>query len=203
LLKYFFTIVITAALILIGCNHDNNDTAKNNNNENGVVPVRNTEDQKYDRISSQKKAEHLVKLASGVPGVKDATAVVLGNIAVVGIDVDAKLERSDVDSIKYTVAESLKDDPHGADAIVIADPDVMERLREINEDIKNGAPIMGIMNELSDIVGRLMPEVPADLEDPKPKNAVDQPKDKLNKKNEKQNLEDKQEKQSNHYKDKP
>ncbi len=203
MLKYFFTIVITAALILIGCNHDNNDTAKNNNNENGVVPVRNTEDQKYDRISSQKKAEHLVKLASGVPGVKDATAVVLGNIAVVGIDVDAKLERSDVDSIKYTVAESLKDDPHGADAIVIADPDVMERLREINEDIKNGAPIMGIMNELSDIVGRLMPEVPADLEDPKPKNAVDQPKDKLNKKNEKQNLEDKQEKQSNHYKDKP
>lgn len=203
MLKYFFTIVITAALILIGCNHDNNDTAKNNNNENGAVPVRNTEDQKYDRISSQKKAEHLVKLASGVPGVKDATAVVLGNIAVVGIDVDAKLERSDVDSIKYTVAESLKDDPHGADAIVIADPDVMERLREINEDIKNGAPIMGIMNELSDIVGRLMPEVPADLEDPKPKNAVDQSKDKLNKKNEKQNLEDKQEKQSNHYKDKP
>lgn len=203
MLKYFFTIVITAALILIGCNHDNNDTAKNNNNENGAVPVRNTEDQKYDRISSQKKAEHLVKLASGVPGVKDATAVVLGNIAVVGIDVDAKLERSDVDSIKYTVAESLKDDPHGADAIVIADPDVMERLREINEDIKNGAPIIGIMNELSDIVGRLMPEVPADLEDPKPKNAVDQSKDKLNKKNEKQNLEDKQEKQSNHYKDKP
>jgi len=189
-------------LLITGCN--NNNVARNDNgadNRNDVVQVRNNRGNEEDRKSSQKIAEHLVHLASEVPGVNDATAVVLGNMAVVGIDVKKDLERSDVDTIKYSVAESLKDDPHGANAIVVADADTMERLREINQDIQNGSPIRGIMNELSDIVGRVMPEVPADLEDPKPRDGIEDSKDKLNEKGEKKNLEQQQEKQSNYYKD--
>ena len=43
-----------------------------------------------------------------MPGVNDATAVVVGKYAIVGIDVKAKLDRTRVESIKYSVAESLK-----------------------------------------------------------------------------------------------
>ena len=77
------------------------------------------------------------------------------------------LDRSEVGSIKYSVAESLKNDPHGARAVVVADPDLNARLKEVTEDIRIGEPIQGILNELADISGRLMPEIPADLVNPK------------------------------------
>jgi YhcN/YlaJ family sporulation lipoprotein len=201
-MKKMLLICITG-LLLTGCNLNNNqaqdDQEQNNTN---TVNVKNSTIQEVDRETGQQVSRHLVNLASRVPNVNDATAVVLGRFAVVGVDVNKNLDRSDVGSIKYSVAETLKNDPHGARAIVVADPDINARLREISNDIENGEPLQGIMNELADIAGRLMPEVPADLVDPKKeneKNATETPKKKLDNDQEKQ-LEQKQEKQSNYYK---
>lgn len=129
----------------------------------------------------------------------DATAVVIGDYAIVGIDIDANIERSEVGSIKYSVAESLKHDPHGANAMIIADPDLYARLQEIGEDIRTGQPIEGIMNELSDITGRLIPEIPADIVDPNTKQETEAPKQQMNEAENKQ-LEKKQQEQSNYHK---
>ncbi|WP_141431322.1 YhcN/YlaJ family sporulation lipoprotein [Bacillus sp. 03113] len=190
--------VLTSVLMIItGCVANNKATEPKKEN---LITVKNSSIQEVDRETGQKISKHLVNLATSIPNVNDATAVVLGKFAIVGIDVDRNIDRSEVGSIKYSVAESLKKDPHGARAVVIADPDVNARLKEISEDIQNGKPIQGIVNELSDITGRLMPEIPADMIDPKPKNAVEKPKNKLEG-SEKQSLEEKQEKQSNHYKD--
>lgn len=125
----------------------------------------------------QEVAQRLANLATEVDGVNDATAVVAGRWAVVGIDVDQDLDRSRVGSIKYTVAESLRSDPRGADAVVTADPDIMERLREMNEDIRSGEPVEAIMDELAAIVGRIMPQVPRDIEEPQrdPEERTDRP----------------------------
>ncbi|WP_394232657.1 YhcN/YlaJ family sporulation lipoprotein [Niallia oryzisoli] len=164
-----------------------------------TINVKNSTIQEVDKKTGQEISKHLADLASGIPSVNDATAVVLGRYAIVGIDVDKNLDRSEVGSIKYTVAESLKNDPNGARAVVIADPDINARLKEIAEDIQKGEPIQGIMNELADISGRLMPEVPADLTDPNPKNTLNKPKKQLNESEEK-NLNQKQEEQSNYHK---
>jgi hypothetical protein len=109
------------------------------------------------------------------------------------------MDRSQVGSIKYSVAESLKDDPYGAKAVVVADADTTQRLKEIQADINNGRPIQGIMEELSDVAGRLMPEVPGDLITPSPKKAPEKPHRNLPSKEDKK-LEKEQEDQSNHYK---
>jgi len=93
----------------------------------------------------------------------------------------------------------LKKDPYGANAAVVADPDITARLKEISADIKNGQPLQGIMNELADIAGRLIPEIPADIINPKPSKGLEEPKNKLNNK-EKNSLEKKQDKQSNYHK---
>ncbi len=85
---------------------------------------------------NEKAADHLASLAASVPGVNDATAVVVGKYAIVGIDVKAKLDRTRVESIKYSVAESLKNDPDGANAVVVADVDTYERLKQIGKQIK-------------------------------------------------------------------
>ena len=187
---------ISFVLLLTACNGQNN---ANKTDEDHKVKVQNSAIKEVDRQSGQEISRHFVDLTTHIPNVDDAAAVVVGRYAIVGIDVNDKMERSEVDTVKYTVAEALKKDPKGARAVVIADPDITARLREISEDIQNGQPIQGIMNELSDITGRVMPEVPADMIEPQTKSPTEDPKKKLNKEEQKQ-LEKDQEQQSNYHK---
>jgi len=194
-------VIITSCLLLTACGSQDKTTSRANQNEEPHnINVRNSTIQTVDRDTGQQVSKHLVEIATGIPSVKDATAVVLGRYAIVGIDVNENIDRSQVGSIKYTVAESMKDDPHGARAVVIADPDMTARLREIQEDIQNGKPIQGIINELADISGRLMPEVPADIIDPNANMATEKSKRRLNE-GETEELEKIQEKESNGHKD--
>jgi len=184
-------------LLLTGCASNNNASQKEQDER---VKVQNTTNEQVDREEDENKANHLEELAEGVPDVKNATALVIGDYAVIGIDVDKNLDRSEVGTIKYAVSESLKGDPQGASAIVVADPDLNARLAEVVEDFRNGSPLQGIMNELADITGRIMPEVPADNLEPQPKDGIEEPKDKLEEGEEKQ-LEKTQDRQSNYMKD--
>lgn len=187
--------LLTLAL-MTGCGA-NDQAAEQNDNRPQTITVKNSTHDSVDRKSSQQISKHLVELASSVPNVNDATAVVLGNYALVGIDVKEDIDRSQVGAIKYSVAESLRNDPYGARAVVIADPDMTARLREIQEDIQKGEPIKGIMNELADISGRLMPEIPAEITDRNHNNPIKEQENKLNKK-EKGSLDQEQKDQSNH-----
>jgi YhcN/YlaJ family sporulation lipoprotein len=196
-MKKIFT-AITICLFLAGCNTNNQNQIAKNDNESSVK-VKNSYIHSVDRKSGQEISKRLVALATSIPNVNDATAVVLGKYAIVGIDVNSKIDRSQVGSIKYSVAESLKKDPYGANAVVVADADTTERLKEIQADIKNGRPIRGIMEELADVAGRLMPEIPGDLITPSPKNAPKKQDHKLPSDEEKQ-LKKEQEKQSNYQK---
>ncbi|MDF1506731.1 YhcN/YlaJ family sporulation lipoprotein [Robertmurraya sp. DFI.2.37] len=190
--------VLLLIFLITGCGA-NRDEANETNHQQQALNVRNSTIQNVDRKSGQEISQHLVDLAASIPNVNDAAAVVLGNYAIVGIDVNEDLERSEVGSIKYSVAESLKNDPHGARAVVVADPDMTARIREIGNDIRDGKPIQGIFNELADISGRLMPEIPADMVDPGTKeNTVDKPKENLNNQQSKK-LEEKQKEQSNRH----
>lgn len=193
-------IVSTAVILLIlsGCNN-NTDNNVQQNATNQSVNVKTSNIQNVDRKTGQEISKHLVDLATSVPNVNDATAVVLGRYAIVGIDVNSKIDRSQVGSIKYSVAEGLKKDPYGANAVVVADPDTNQRIRDISREIQNGRPIQGIINELAEVAGRLMPEVPGNLVNPTPKTGTEDQKSKLPAK-EKRNLDKKQEEQSNNQK---
>ncbi|WP_226534603.1 YhcN/YlaJ family sporulation lipoprotein [Fictibacillus halophilus] len=163
--------VLSAIFVLFGCMNENDDNAQQaDKNTPRLTKVNQTAESKKPNQpkGSQEISRHLVGLATGIPGVEDATAVVLGPYAVVGIDVDRKLDNSRVGSIKYSVAEALKNDPNGKNAVVTADPDVVERLRQMGRQIRQGHPIGGIANELAGIVGRLMPQVPHSLQTEKP-----------------------------------
>ena len=190
-------------MLLCGCaNNDNNKNASQSNQANPHIQnVKNSTIEEVDRKSGQDIAERLVSLATSIPNVNDATAVVLGHYAIVGIDIKANLDRSEVGSIKYSVAESLKNDPYGAYAMIVADPDITARIKEIAEDIEKGEPVQGIFNELADITGRIMPEVPADMINPDTKTKVKDPDEKLNDTEEKQLKNDQDEQSNNHLRD--
>jgi YhcN/YlaJ family sporulation lipoprotein len=184
-------------------NEKNNDNAQADKNIPRLTKVNQTaESKKPDQPKgSQEISRHLVGLATGIPGVEDATAVVLGPYAVVGIDVDRKLDNSRVGSIKYSVAEALKNDPNGKNALVTADPDTTERLRQMGKQIRQGHPIGGIANELAGIVGRLMPQVPHNLQTEKP-SPTETNNSQLSEKEERQ-LKDNQKKQEKSDKNQP
>lgn len=161
--RYIYILLFSSIIFIVsGCGINNN---AGEDEKDTRVKVQNTVDNHIDRKTGQEIASHLVEIASSVPNVYDATAVVLGKFAVVGIDVDSKLERSRVQTIKYSVAESLQHDPYGANAIVIADADTFERLKQMRKQIEDGRPVTGILDELAQIVGRLVPDVPSDLID--------------------------------------
>ncbi|MCJ8006132.1 YhcN/YlaJ family sporulation lipoprotein [Lederbergia wuyishanensis] len=195
---FIFIILITSA-----CSQNNGQSQFNRDSE--VMPqgvsVKNSHISinKNNQYTDDERANHLANLAAGIPNVHGATAVVLGNIAIVGIDVDANVDRSKVGTIKYSVAESLKHDPQGAGALVVADPDINARLREIRNDMAAGKPVQGIMNELSDIVGRIIPDAPTPEMGKNPENAVKKPRNQMNGKNDRQ-LENEQQEQSNEKK---
>ncbi|MGM9923315.1 MAG: YhcN/YlaJ family sporulation lipoprotein [Bacillus sp. (in: firmicutes)] len=117
----------------------------------------------YDKINSQDNQEvsaRLEKAALEVPHVESANAVVLGDYVFLAIDVNDEVERSQIGTIKFSVAERLQNDPYGKRAVIVADPDIIARLKEVGADIEAGKPIQGILNELADIAGRIIPEIP-------------------------------------------
>ncbi len=165
--------ILAAALTLAGCANNQagqvrddgnapraqglNQNADNRNMNPNAAP-----NQNLNRDAALPVTDHLERLASRVKGVQSARAVMLGKTAIVGIDVDGKLDRSRVGTIKYSVAEALNKDPHGANAIVTADMDITNRLTEIGNSIREGRPIAGLGNELADLIGRIVPQVPGD-----------------------------------------
>nr|WP_199425989.1 YhcN/YlaJ family sporulation lipoprotein [Anoxybacillus caldiproteolyticus] len=190
MLVLFFMMVALSA-----CNVTNK---QNEANERSLVQVKNSADEKITNKSGQAIAKHLATLANRVPNVNDATAVVVGKYAIVGIDVNSNIDASRVGTIKYSVAESLQKDPYGANAIIIADPDLYARLNNIAKQVDNGRPVQSFMNELADIVGRVMPEVPSDLFNQKNEQPTKENDSQLNKREEQQ-LNNRQEQQSNDY----
>ena len=186
-------------MLLSACGIQNN--ARNEANElpgNKPIQVKNSSQEPVNRKDGQAISRRLVKITESVPGVNDATAVVLGRLAVVGIDVKDNLERSKVESIKYSVAEALQNDPYGANAAVVADPDTVNRLRAMGREIQAGRPVKGILDELAAIVGRVLPEVPNDATDNQQTNPTKSNNDQLNERNQNQ-LEKKQNNQSNKH----
>lgn len=159
----WLTSAIIVAIVATGCSTvARNETSPSPQN-NGQVKAQQSEPRKKEIKDSKKVAAHLEQLAKGIDGVTNAHCVVFGNTAIVGIDVDANLDRSRVGTIKYSVAEAFHKDPYGVDALVTADMDLSQRINEIGADIKRGRPIAGFAEEMADIIGRLIPQIPRDV----------------------------------------
>ncbi|WP_053219802.1 YhcN/YlaJ family sporulation lipoprotein [Virgibacillus senegalensis] len=187
---------LSLGLVLVGCQQEK--SLPDQQNQDPTIQVENSDpgDGQQKNYSNQEIADHLASLAADVPNVHDASSVVAGPYAVVGIDVDKDLDRSRVSTIKYSVAEALHHDPYGKTAVVIADADGMERIRHMADKIQQGHPAQGFVDELSAVVGRYMPEVPINDDQPE---EPDQNKEVIPQK-EQQELDNIENDQSNHQK---
>jgi YhcN/YlaJ family sporulation lipoprotein len=148
-----------------GCNQSpkNGASPLQTAESNRQVEVKQTAPQKKEILDSQAVAAHLEELAASIPGVEGANCVVFGNTAVVGINVPQEMERAQVGTIKLSVAEALKKDPYGVDALVTADMDLGQRLREVRDHVRGGEVVHGFAEEMAAIIGRIIPQMPRDV----------------------------------------
>ncbi|MEW9677853.1 YhcN/YlaJ family sporulation lipoprotein [Lentibacillus sp. L22] len=166
MLLRLYTFLIACVIILAGCQQNGETSLPEKENGNQLTHVKNSQPVENDNLTNSEIADHLADIANTVPNVNSASAVVAGPYAVVGIDVDKDLDRSRVGTIKYTVTEGLRHDPYGKTAVVVADADITERLRNMSNKIGQGHPVNGVVDELSAIVGRYMPDFPVDEDQP-------------------------------------
>lgn len=153
------------SLILLGAcqgQQDDTDPTAEEQGFSGKTTGQGTSEDFYveDQHTATEIANHLADLATDIPDVQRATAIVIGPYALVAVDVHGDIDQSDVGSVKYQVAVALAEDPYGAQAVVTADPDIRHRIDEMREEMAQGRPILAIMNELAGIIGRIMPIVP-------------------------------------------
>lgn len=196
--KYFMWLVLLV-VFLTGC--QNNSAANDERNNDNLVRVKNTTPQPEEQQSNNAISQRLINLATDVPKVERATAVVVGRYAIVGIDVGSDLDRSEVSSIKYAVAESLKHDPNGANAVVIADPDTFFRLQGMAQEIRNGRPVTGVLDELAAIVDRFVPEMANEIRQKHP-NETNTNNDRLNEQNQRELQKEQNDQSNNELQDK-
>lgn len=147
--------------MLVSC-APTNESAENNESKQNELQIEQTSFDDKERLSNNEVANHLAQIAVDVPHVNDAVAIVIGPYTVVGIDIDEDLTNQRVGTIKFSVSEAISHDPYGKNAVVIADGDIMQRLREMREQMRAGHPIQGITDELAEIVSRYMPTFPVE-----------------------------------------
>lgn len=147
-----------AAIFLITACTGGKDTIPREENRDQPIDLENTNNNTVP--DNNDIADHLATIAAEVPEVEGATAIVLGPYAVVGIDINENTESQKIGTIKYSVSESLAHDPYGREAVIIADADVMQRLRDMRVEMQNGAGLQGILDELAEIVSRYVPTFP-------------------------------------------
>lgn len=189
-------ILLIALFSLFGCQQNNDSTSLGEQETSDQkINVENTTINNKKDLTNTEIADHLVGVADSIPEVNGATAIVAGPYAVVGLNLDAKLDRSRVGIIKYSVLEALHEDPYGKTAVVVADGDIFERLKEMNNKLQQGYPIQGVVEELAGIVNRYMPNFPVPEQAPV---EPDQNKEQLPD-GKKEDLDDIQDEQSNDH----
>jgi len=160
---------VVSLFLLVSCQNEKDDTLSERNTDTPYMQVKNPNNEQSSKQKPNGKgiADHLANIASDVPNVNSASAIVAGPYALVGIDVDQDLDRARVGTVKYTVSEALQHDDYGKTAVVVADGDIMERIREMRRHMQEGQPVQGVIEELSAIIGRYMPDLPVPEERPK------------------------------------
>jgi YhcN/YlaJ family sporulation lipoprotein len=154
------TLLISSLLMGCGVSKGSSSNAQGQTN---VQEVKQTLPNQQNNLSNQAVAHRLASIAQGIKGVNSATVVVLGGYSVVGLNIDPHLGRHQTGNIKYAVANALKTDPYGTNALVTSDPDIIQRLKDMNTDLQKGKPIKGILNQLALIVERLVPDASHDF----------------------------------------
>ena len=133
--------------------HDSkNNTANNDDNKSAV-------DNLTDNADMSERAEKIAKaIVDGVEDVEDAHVIISEHVAYAAVKIKATDPKGESEAIKEAVIKSAKDaDKDLTDVYVSESPDIFTRLKEMGDDIGEGKPISGFVEELENLFVRVTP----------------------------------------------
>lgn len=116
-------------------------------------------EEKSDKALST-RAEKIADSIVDLPGVDDATVVITGNTALVGVDIEDELEGKVVTDLKKQIVTRVKQiDKNIENVTVTADPDLFERIDDIAQEINRGRGMNEFTDEVKEIIRRITPSM--------------------------------------------
>lgn len=102
-------------------------------------------------------ADDIARRVAAIDGVNKAYVVVVGNVALLGLDLKKNIEGAKVESIREQAASRAKQDPRIVNAVVETDPDAVGRIQGMARGIAEGRPISDFFKEIGEFFNRAKP----------------------------------------------
>ena len=176
--KKFFVLSVAllcvSCLIFTGCSRNNNtqqtppatnnqtDNAQNNvsgNNNAADQKDNNGTDDNVDNTDLHQRAEKIADaVVNDVAQVKDARTVISEKMAYVSVAIDETADTAESATLKEEISNVVKKTDAEIETVyVMEDADTFTRMKEIGEDIANGKPVSGFVEELETMFVRVTP----------------------------------------------
>lgn len=176
--KKFFVLSVAllcvSCLIFTGCSRNNNtqqtppatnnqtDNAQNNvsgNNNAADQKDNNGTDDNVDNTDLHQRAEKIADaVVNDVAQVKDARTVISEKMAYVSVAIDETADTAESATLKEEISNVVKKTDAEIETVyVMEDADTFTRMKEIGEDIANGKPVSGFVEELENMFVRVTP----------------------------------------------
>ena len=140
-----------------------NNTLRNNNRLNNNINNNLNNDIRNDnmaRNTATSRADKIAKKVSNLNEVNNATVVISGNTALVGINMKNNLEGKMTNNLKNKVEKIVRDtDNNIKNVSVTADADLYKRLSNMARDVRTGKPVSGFAKEIQEILRRITPSM--------------------------------------------
>jgi|GEM_PF-4840097 len=105
-----------------------------------------------------RRTDQLARACEQVPGVDNATVVVTGNTAYVGIDLDENMNVTNDVDIRNQVVQKIRAAGDDINTVYVsAEPDFMDRIKNVGNGLRNGRPIDAFTTELREMIQRVTP----------------------------------------------
>lgn len=130
-----------------------NDSLRDNTNFNTGM-LNNTNIPNNNQIST--RATTIAKRVAALPEVNNATVLINGNTAIVGVDVKGSNNNTVSTALRQKVEAAVRvADKNIRNISITSDPTIHTRIRTMSRDIESGRPISGFAREIEDIINRI------------------------------------------------
>lgn len=110
-------------------------------------------------------AERIANMVTEMENVERATAVVMGNMAIIGVRVEGgnnqraqNRDNAAGQEMKQEIAQKVEREmPEIGEAIVTADPEITEKIENISRNVAQGRPLSESFDEIAQIVRDMAP----------------------------------------------
>lgn len=106
------------------------------------------------------RARKIADNVENLENVNNATVVITGNTAIIGVDINNNLEGKITDDLKEEIRKTaINTDKEVEKVSITADADLYTRIRNMSRDIQDGSPVSNFDDEIREILRRITPDM--------------------------------------------